>query len=68
MAITYPISDEILLTLSPKTRLIVQWLLTEAVQDTIDSRYCNWKLVINGTPGNDIRTVVEKHEQISEKN
>lgn len=63
-SVHYTQTSEILCSFSGKTRIIVQWLLSEAVQNVINAKGMNWKLVLNGGTGRDIRTVIEQHQQI----
>lgn len=63
-SVHYTQSSEILCAFSGKTRIIVQWLLSEAVQSVINAKGMNWKLVLNGGAGKDIRTVIEQHRRI----
>lgn len=63
-SVHYTQTSELLCSLTGRTRIIVQWLLSEAVQNVINARNLNWKLVLNGGAGKDIRTVIEQHQQI----
>jgi hypothetical protein len=49
--------------LSSKVRVILRWLLSKAVQETINSG-CNWKITVHCS-GPDIKAVIEKYEKIS---
>lgn len=63
----YPVRREGLCAFTPPTRAIFEWLISEDVQRVVNSRDCNWKLVINGKWGGGIRTVIERHEQLLDK-
>ena len=49
--------------LSAKLTRLVQWLVMEAAP-IVDADACNWKLVINGGQGKEIKTVIEQHKII----
>lgn len=48
---------------SEKVRRVVRWLLKEAAP-ALEDEGCNTKLVIHSGPGDDVRTVIEKHQKI----
>jgi len=48
---------------SGKLGRIVRWLLSEAAP-VVESDDCNWKLVINGGPGDDVKAVIEQYKRI----
>ena len=55
--------DQKSVPLSERLEKIVRWLLTEAAP-VVDAGDCNWKLIINGGPGYDIKTVIEQYKTI----
>ena len=63
-SVHYTQSSEILCSFSGKTRIIVQWLLSEAVQSVINAHNTNWKLILHGGANKNIRTVIEQYRQI----
>ncbi len=46
-----------------KLMRIAHWLVAEAAE-VIESDGCNWKIVIHGGPGKDIKTVIEKYANL----
>lgn len=51
---------------TPRTKAILLWLLSDSIQQIINDDACNWKVIVNCGQGN-VRTTIEQHRQLLQK-